>query len=149
MSSHGPVLDARQIEAATIVFAGHSMREAARRLGVDEGTVRLWAQRPEWAEYLRGLETRARETAEEGAIRVLDVHVVEASTVLVELLRSEREETRRLAATAILDRRGIGPHSFNHIGNALDSMSPDEIERELEKELDAIRAQRRSNGDEA
>jgi len=36
MTPHRPALTAQQLEAATMVFEGHSVREVARRIGVDE-----------------------------------------------------------------------------------------------------------------
>lgn len=130
-----PALSARRIEAATLVFEGHSMRAVARRLGVDESTVRDWSKQDEWKAHVAELESAAKSTAMDRAVRSLRSAVEPAAALLSEIVADDdqRGADRIRAAVAILDRIGVGPHNFAHVD------SPDEMSfEELEKALDDL-----------
>lgn len=137
---HNGTLSGQQIEAATRVFEGRSLRDVAEEMGVGKTTMARWAKLPAWESFVHELEAAAHESGIKSAVRRLDKAADEAAKVLVELLDDEKGELRHKAATSILDRRGLGPHSFEHSDDGKTTAA--ELEEAILKRAEEIRGRR-------
>lgn len=94
-------------------LVGKATREIAASLGMTAGTIRELTRHPEYAQVRQRMLTRVYGAVDEGIVRraseVLEEAAPHAADTLVGLLASDDEVTRRLSATAVLDRTGHGP----------------------------------------
>ena len=104
----GPVGRARAVE---LLAAGHTDSAVAHTLAIDRGTVRRWRGEPDVAEALaRARREREAASAEalDDARRILAEAAPRAAQALVDALEDADPRVCLVAASALLDRVGLG-----------------------------------------
>ena len=95
--SSGPK-GARRTSAVLALLSSGSIDGAAELARVSRSTLFVWMKDPEFQDEL----TRAREAAFDGGLNTIKAGTEEAARVLLALLKSRNETTRRRAAETIL-----------------------------------------------
>ena len=97
-----------QALAYRLLEAGHTVRSAARRLGVRPATVWSWSTDPEGQEAIQAGQARRRSVLGEGLEEAAEAALSSLLEVATDLAAAPRDRVK--ASEAILDRCGITPH---------------------------------------
>lgn len=138
MPPHEAAWSARHVEACSQVFEGLSVREVAKRMGLNESTVRRWSERPEWAAHTAVLEANAIESTVARLRRLVGRATRKLEGVLDNPEAGDADTLR--AVFGLYDRIGLGPSSFVTTNNG--TMTVEEAEDQILKRAQAIRERR-------
>jgi len=120
------MLTAKQMDLISRIAAGSSIERAAKAAGVSHASAFRWLADPDFKAAL----DRSKAAIFDKAISELRINGLKAAAVLVSLMKSKNETTRRLSAATILE-INFRVKEEDEIGRRLDR-----LERLVEKNAD-------------